>query len=63
METKLANTQFVKVHRSYLVNTHHVTSFERKKDNGVCFFESMAHLDHVTVSRSYLKQVRESLGV
>ena len=63
METKLANTQFVKVHRSYLVNTHHVTSFERKKDNGVCFFESMAHLDHVTVSRSYLKQVRDSLGV
>lgn len=63
MEAKLADTRFVKVHRSYLVNTNHVTSFQRKKDNGVCFFEQAPHLDHVTVSRSYLKQVRERLGV
>lgn len=63
METKLANTHFVKSHRSYLINIDHVTSFERKKDNGVCFFDGNPHLDQVPVSRSYLKQIRESLGV
>lgn len=62
-EARLANTSFVRVHRSYLLNTVHVTSFERKKDNGVCHFDGTAHLAKVTVSRSYLKQVRESLGV
>lgn len=63
MEERLANTTFVKCHRSYLINTDHVRSFERKKDNGVCFFDGAAHLDEAPVSRSFLKQVRESLGV
>ena len=63
MESKLKNSSFIKGHRSYLINTDHVTSFERKKDNGLCFFDGNAHLDQVTVSRSYLKQVRESLGL
>ena len=63
MEERLSNTCFVKCHRSYLINTDHVKSFERKKDNGVCFFDGTAHLDAAPVSRSYLKQVRERLGV
>jgi NO-binding membrane sensor protein with MHYT domain len=63
MESKLTGGSFLKVHRSYLINMHKVTRFERKKDNGVCFFDGTAHLDDVTVSRSYLKQVREYLGV
>ena len=63
METRLENTGFLKVHRSYLINPGHVTRFERKKDNGVCFFDNMAHLGKVTVSRSHLKQVRDALGV
>lgn len=62
-EERLSNTSFVKCHRSYLINTDHVSSFERKKDNGICFFDGSAHLDKVPISRSYLKQVRESLGV
>jgi NO-binding membrane sensor protein with MHYT domain len=63
MEERLTKTSFVKCHRSYLINTDHVKSFERKKDNGICFFDGIAHLDKAPVSRSYLKQVRESLGV
>jgi len=63
LESKLEHSSFVKGHRSYLVNTDHVTSFERKKDNGLCFFEGNAHLDQVPVSRSYLKHMRESLGL
>ena len=63
MKTRLANTSFVIGHRSYLINTDHVTRFERKKDNGVCYFDGTAHLDESPVSRSYLKQVRTRLGV
>lgn len=63
MEERLALTSFLRCHRSYLVNVDHVASFERKKDNGVCFFDGSAHLDKAPVSRSYLKQVRERLGI
>lgn len=63
METKLANTRFEKSHRSYLINVDHVTRFERKKDNGVCFFDGNPHIDQIPVSRSYLKKIRERLGV
>ena len=63
MEARLARTGFVKSHRSYLINTDHVKSFQRNKDNGVCFFDGSAHLDKAPISRSYLKGVRETLGV
>lgn len=63
IEERLAQSTFLRCHRSYLVNVDHVTSFERKKDNGVCFFDGSAHLDKAPVSRSYLKQVRERLGI
>jgi NO-binding membrane sensor protein with MHYT domain len=62
-ESRLKNSGFIKGHRSYLINTDHVTSFERKKDNGLCFFNGNAYLDQVPVSRSYLKQVRKILGL
>lgn len=63
MEERLTQSAFLRCHRSYLVNVDHVTSFERKKDNGVCFFDGSAHLDKAPVSRSYLKSVRERLGI
>jgi NO-binding membrane sensor protein with MHYT domain len=63
IETKLNGLSFVKGHRSYLINTDHVTSFERNKDNGQCFFDGNVHLDHVPISRSYLKNVRARLGL
>lgn len=63
MQERLTNTRFAKCHRSYLINLDHVRRFERRKDNGVCFFDGSAHLDKAPISRSYLKQIRESLGV
>lgn len=63
LEDRVSDMNFVKCHRSYLVNPRHVVSFERKKDTGVCHFEQSAPLDVAPVSRSFLKAVRERLGV
>ncbi|WP_223421593.1 MHYT domain-containing protein [Tateyamaria pelophila] len=63
VEERLAQVNFLRCHRSYLVNVDHVASFERRKDNGVCFFDGSAHLDKAPVSRSYLKQVRARFGI
>jgi NO-binding membrane sensor protein with MHYT domain len=62
-ETRLAGSQFVKAHRSYLINPAHVSGFERLKDNGVCHFDEIETLSKVPVSRSCLVAVRESLGL
>lgn len=63
VEDRVGDTNFVKCHRSYLVNPLHVVSFERKKDTGICHFAPDAPLDVAPVSRSFLKSVRERLGV
>ncbi|MCK0101401.1 MHYT domain-containing protein [Pseudohalocynthiibacter sp. F2068] len=60
---RLAGSAFVQCHRSYLINPSHVTGFERKKDNGVCFFENNPPLGKVPVSRSRLSNVRSALGL
>lgn len=62
-EERLPEGLFLRTHRSYLVNPDHVTSFERKKDNGVCYFEATPSLQKVPVSRSRLQQVRALLGM
>lgn len=62
-ETRLPVGQFVRAHRSYLVNPGHVTGFERKKDNGVVFFGVESALEKVPVSRSRLQDVRVALGL
>ncbi|WP_227268535.1 MHYT domain-containing protein [Roseobacter weihaiensis] len=63
MDTKLAEAGFIRCHRSYLINPKFVSGFERKKDNGVCYFEDTSQIEKAPVSRSYLKAVRERLGV
>ena len=60
---RLPSDIFVRAHRSYLVNPAFVSSFERRKDNGVCYFESCESLDKVPVSRSRLQELRETLGL
>ena len=62
-EARLADPNFIRAHRSYLINVGHVTGFERRKDNGICFFEKTLSLGKVTVSRSRLPAVRHALGV
>ena len=60
---RIADPNFIRAHRSYLINVGHVTGFERHKDNGICFFEKTVSLGKVTVSRSRLPAVRHALGV
>lgn len=62
-EKRLAGGPFFRAHRSYLVNTGHVTGFERRKDNGVCLFEGNPHLDKVPVSRGRMAEMRDVLGL
>ncbi|CUH79469.1 MHYT domain-containing protein [Tropicibacter naphthalenivorans] len=62
-DKRIPKPLFLRTHRSYLVNRDHVTSFERRKDNGVCYFENTASLPKAPVSRSRLRDVREALGM
>lgn len=59
---RLAQT-FLRVHRSYLVNTAHVAGFERNKDNGLCLFGPASPLDRVPVSRAHIQELRAALGI
>jgi NO-binding membrane sensor protein with MHYT domain len=61
-EERLQNDSFCRCHRSYLVNATHVSSFERKKDTGVCYFDEVTALEKAPVSRSHLASVRKHLG-
>lgn len=61
-EKRLVPGAFIKPHRSYLINPSFVSSFERFKDNGVCYF-NVSNLERVPVSRSRLPMVREALGI
>ncbi len=62
-EARLKPDGFLRAHRSYLVNPKHVSSFERHKDNGTCYFDGVDALAKVPVSRSRLTDIREALGV
>jgi diguanylate cyclase len=62
-EMRLAHANFIRCHRSYLINPEHVSSFERKKDNGVCLFADNPGLGPVPVSRSCMGEVRRALGL
>jgi NO-binding membrane sensor protein with MHYT domain len=62
-ESRLAPAGFVRAHRSYLVNPSLVTGFERRKDNGVCLFDTTDALGKVPVSRARLGAVRSALGL
>ncbi|MEM9551209.1 MAG: MHYT domain-containing protein [Pseudomonadota bacterium] len=62
-EARVDDIRFARTHRSYLVNVDHVTSFERKKDTGICYFDSGLAIEKVPVSRSRLAEIRERLGM
>lgn len=60
---QISAPNFLKCHRSYFINIDHVVGFERHKDNGVCFFSDDIPIEKVPVSRSFLKNVRDQLGL
>jgi len=61
--SRLGKTQFIRAHRSYLINPAHVTEFRRTKDTGLCLFDGIDSVSKVPVSRSRLGEVRKALGV
>ena len=61
-EERLATAGFLRVHRSYLLNTGRVSRFERTKDTGVCHVEGDQNL-RVPVSRARLADLRSALGL
>jgi NO-binding membrane sensor protein with MHYT domain len=61
-QKRLEGGQFLRAHRSYLINPTHVTEFKRLKDTGACFFAQVDALAKVPVSRSRLAEVRAALG-
>ena len=58
---RLAPHGYIRAHRSYLVNPAHVSEFKRLKDTGALFFDGVASLPKVPVSRSRLAEVRAAL--
>lgn len=60
---RLPEPEFIRAHRSYLINPAHVTGFERKKDTGLVFFDGVGSLEKAPVSRSRLSAVRDALGL
>ncbi len=62
-ERRLEGTEFMRAHRSYLINPAFVSGFERKKDSGIAYFDRVRSLGKVPVSRSRLSEVRDALGL
>jgi DNA-binding LytR/AlgR family response regulator len=62
-DKRLTGVGFHRCHRSYVVNADFVSSFERKKDTGILYFEGVTSLDKAPVSRSHLPDIRKALGV
>jgi NO-binding membrane sensor protein with MHYT domain len=61
VEKELDTRFFLRVHRSHIVNLHHVKSFERQHDKGLI---SMHNDDHVIpVSRTNIEKLQEALGL
>jgi DNA-binding LytR/AlgR family response regulator len=54
---------FVRTHRSYMVNVNFVSGFVRNKDNGRCMIENISELAEVPISRSRIEDVKLALGL
>jgi hypothetical protein len=58
----VADTGFIRTHRSYLANLDQVTGFRRDGDRGVCLLGEGEGVE-VPVSRNRIAEVRAALGV
>ncbi len=63
LEAALDPQQFLRTHRSYLVNLRHVRGFERRKDQGVCLFDPTTNVAPVPVSRANVPPTMKALGL
>jgi diguanylate cyclase len=63
LDAALSGQQFIRTHRSYLVNLRHVRGFERRRDQGVCLFDPKVKVQPVPVSRARVQPMMRALGL
>ncbi len=62
LEDHLAGLDFVRTHRSFLLNLSHAESFKRQKDTALVVLRGAPEIE-VPVSRSHVGEVRKALGL
>jgi DNA-binding LytR/AlgR family response regulator len=60
---ELKGSDFLRTHRSYLVNLNYVRGFERRKDQGACLFDPDMKVPPVPVSRANVPVTMKALGI
>jgi DNA-binding LytR/AlgR family response regulator len=63
LDAALSGQQFMRTHRSYLVNLRHVRGFERRRDQGLCLFDPKSKVPPVPVSRARVQPMMKALGL
>jgi NO-binding membrane sensor protein with MHYT domain len=63
LDAALRGQQFIRTHRSYLVNLRHVRGFERRRDQGLCHFDPKSKVQPVPVSRARVHPMMKALGL
>ncbi|MEM8952267.1 MAG: MHYT domain-containing protein [Pseudomonadota bacterium] len=63
LEKSLKNATFLRTHRSFLVNLHHVAGFRRDGDKGFCLMGEGAAVREIPVSRSQIPAIQKALGL
>ena len=61
LEEKFQNTPFSRISKSLIVNLRHVRSIKAEKNSRMCV--TLSNGERVIVSRQYLNNIREKLGV
>ena len=62
VEEAVGVDDFIRTHRSYLVNLSHVSGFKRVGDKAFCFVNNAEGL-RIPVSRSRISEVQDALGL
>jgi len=62
VEKAIGSDEFIRTHRSYLVNLNHVCGFRREGEKGFCFLNPDEDMS-VPVSRSRMADVQNALGL
>jgi len=62
VEQSLASENFIRTHRSYLVNKNHINGFRRQGDKAVCVVGKGPETE-IPVSRARISEFQEMLGI
>ncbi len=61
IEAALEGKNFLRTHRSHIVNLQHAVAFQKEKDKGLLVLSGIPEI-FVPVSRAHVQQVRKALG-